>query len=183
MCSPKPQSTTEQVHVVTRTVPFRDQRRGDDPQTPDVRTKCSKRCFDGLLRSWRRRLHRYDPPEDTADAKDECKTEKDEAASLVCPSNTATFGDANGMRGDPEGDLDVHVRRSGSPDAASFATPGTPTSMVRTFACFCVSTMISIESSLLLPCQWEHFLHGMLYVGACAMGGNREDEPMLSTVG
>lgn len=42
---------------------YRAERKGEDPQTPDVRTKCSKRCFDGLLRSWRRRLHRYDPPE------------------------------------------------------------------------------------------------------------------------
>jgi hypothetical protein len=41
----------------------RHERKGEDPQTPDVRTKCSKRCFDGLLRSWRRRLHRYDPPD------------------------------------------------------------------------------------------------------------------------
>jgi hypothetical protein len=43
----------------------RADRKGEDPQTPDVRTKCSKRCFDGLLRSWRRRLHRYDPPDGT----------------------------------------------------------------------------------------------------------------------
>lgn len=47
---------------------YRADRKGEDPQTPDVRTKCSKRCFDGLLRSWRRRLHRYDPPGGDGDA-------------------------------------------------------------------------------------------------------------------
>ena len=45
---------------------YRADRKGEDPQTPDVKTKCSKRCFDGLLRSWRRRLHRYDPPDGEA---------------------------------------------------------------------------------------------------------------------
>jgi Histone RNA hairpin-binding protein RNA-binding domain len=33
-----------------------------------VHTKCSKRCFDGLLRAWRRRLHQYDPPSESKDA-------------------------------------------------------------------------------------------------------------------
>ena len=49
----------------------RADRKSEDPQTPDVRTKCSKRCFDGLLRSWRRRLHRYDPPDGEAGVSDE----------------------------------------------------------------------------------------------------------------
>ena len=40
----------------------RKSRKPDQPQTPDAHTKCSKRCFDGLLRSWRRRLHVFDPP-------------------------------------------------------------------------------------------------------------------------
>src|SRR4051812_21732835 len=42
--------------------PPRDSRRKGDPRTPDKRLNCSKRCWDGLIRSWRRRLHAWDPP-------------------------------------------------------------------------------------------------------------------------
>ena len=30
--------------------------------TPEKTLNCSKRSWDGLVRSWRRRLHLYDPP-------------------------------------------------------------------------------------------------------------------------
>lgn len=30
------------------------------PKTPDPHRQCSKRAFDGLLRQWRQRLHRWD---------------------------------------------------------------------------------------------------------------------------
>ncbi|KXS18886.1 hypothetical protein M427DRAFT_29346 [Gonapodya prolifera JEL478] len=45
----------------TRLVP-RESRRKGDPQTPDKDFECSKRCWDGLVRAWRRRLHAWDPP-------------------------------------------------------------------------------------------------------------------------
>jgi hypothetical protein len=34
-----------------------------DPVTPDKRSKCSKRSWDGIVRTWRRKLHLWDPPE------------------------------------------------------------------------------------------------------------------------
>jgi hypothetical protein len=39
----------------------KNQRKTGDPRTPDPRRECSKRSFDGLIRSWRRKLHAYDP--------------------------------------------------------------------------------------------------------------------------
>ena len=39
-------------------------RRRGDPQTPDVHSGVSKRAFDGLLREWRRGLHKWDEPAD-----------------------------------------------------------------------------------------------------------------------
>jgi len=39
-------------------------RRRSDPRTPDKHQKYSKRAWDGLVRKWRRDLHRWDPPED-----------------------------------------------------------------------------------------------------------------------
>lgn len=41
----------------------REKRRYPDPETPEKDSKCSKRAWDGLVRSWRRKLHQYDPPE------------------------------------------------------------------------------------------------------------------------
>lgn len=35
-----------------------------DPVTPDINKKCSKRCFDGLLKSWRRQLHKWNPEQE-----------------------------------------------------------------------------------------------------------------------
>eukprot|EP00667_Euglena_gracilis_P007672 EG_transcript_7762 len=44
----------------------RESRGKDDPQTPDFTdTKLSKRSFDGLVRQWRRALHKWDLPEDS----------------------------------------------------------------------------------------------------------------------
>jgi hypothetical protein len=61
-------------------------RRGkDDPRTPDIHRKCSKRAFDGLVRSWRRALHKYDPEgaqDDDLDA-----DLRDEADQLAEDSN------------------------------------------------------------------------------------------------
>ncbi|TPX60899.1 hypothetical protein PhCBS80983_g01497 [Powellomyces hirtus] len=34
-----------------------------DPETPKKETRCSKRCWDGLIRQWRRELHVWDPPD------------------------------------------------------------------------------------------------------------------------
>lgn len=44
----------------------RDQRshdHGEHPRTPNVRQKMAKRSFQGLVRAWRRALHRWDPKE------------------------------------------------------------------------------------------------------------------------
>ncbi|TPX65576.1 hypothetical protein SpCBS45565_g05092 [Spizellomyces sp. 'palustris'] len=43
-------------------VPKHKRKRGD-PETPKKHAKCSKRCWDGLIRHWRRKLHEWDPPE------------------------------------------------------------------------------------------------------------------------
>jgi hypothetical protein len=43
----------------------REKRQGQDPETPDRYSKCSKRAWDGLVRGWRRKLHQYDPPSET----------------------------------------------------------------------------------------------------------------------
>lgn len=37
------------------------ERSNGDPETPDKYSRCSKRAWDGLVRSWRRKLHKYDP--------------------------------------------------------------------------------------------------------------------------
>eukprot|EP00892_Ulva_mutabilis_P006534 jgi/Ulvmu1/4252/UM192_0012.1 len=107
----------------------RDQRRGDDPQTPDVRTKCSKRCFDGLLRSWRRRLHRYDPPGEGQDGQEDSKHERSARDSQSRIAREAAVYEVNGVRGAPERKLKADAKEPRSPDAASFATPETPTAM------------------------------------------------------
>ncbi|KAI8896909.1 histone RNA hairpin-binding protein RNA-binding domain-containing protein [Globomyces pollinis-pini] len=41
----------------------REDRKVGDPVTPDKYSKCSKRAWDGLVRSWRRKLHAFDPPD------------------------------------------------------------------------------------------------------------------------
>ena len=39
---------------------FRKQRRREHPTSPNKYRKCSRRCFDGQLRTWRRNLHQFD---------------------------------------------------------------------------------------------------------------------------
>lgn len=39
---------------------IRKQRRREHPTTPNKYRKCSRRCFDGQLRTWRRNLHQFD---------------------------------------------------------------------------------------------------------------------------
>ena len=43
--------------------PNKSKRPRNLPRTPDVHKKCSKRAFDGQVRSWRRKLHEWDLPE------------------------------------------------------------------------------------------------------------------------
>ncbi|KAF2899196.1 hypothetical protein ILUMI_06983 [Ignelater luminosus] len=43
-----------------RTVP-KDNRKADDPATPNRHMKYSRRAWDGLIKQWRLRLHKYDP--------------------------------------------------------------------------------------------------------------------------
>ncbi|CAF0808090.1 unnamed protein product [Adineta steineri] len=40
--------------------PNKKQRRRDHPTSPNKYRKCSRRCFDGQLRTWRRNLHQFD---------------------------------------------------------------------------------------------------------------------------
>ncbi|CAF4033408.1 unnamed protein product [Rotaria sp. Silwood2] len=40
--------------------PIKKQRRREHPTTPNKYRKCSRRCFDGQLRTWRRNLHQFD---------------------------------------------------------------------------------------------------------------------------
>jgi hypothetical protein len=42
--------------------PIKKQRRREQPTTPNKYRKCSRRCFDGQLRTWRRNLHQFDEP-------------------------------------------------------------------------------------------------------------------------
>ncbi|KAH6572574.1 hypothetical protein BASA60_006543 [Batrachochytrium salamandrivorans] len=44
----------------------KNKRRKGDPETPERHRKCSKRAWDAHVRSWRRRLHQYDPPGDSS---------------------------------------------------------------------------------------------------------------------
>ncbi|XP_022917486.1 histone RNA hairpin-binding protein [Onthophagus taurus] len=49
----------------------------NDPQTPDKHRKYSRRGWDGLIKQWRLRLHRFDPSDDEDDDEDdEIKKEK-----------------------------------------------------------------------------------------------------------
>ena len=49
----------------------REQRTKEHPRTPDVHRKCSKRAWDGLMKIWRRELHKYDPASAAGEASDE----------------------------------------------------------------------------------------------------------------
>lgn len=40
---------------------FRAQRKREDPRTPEVDRQYSKRCWDAIVRKWRRELHKWDP--------------------------------------------------------------------------------------------------------------------------
>lgn len=42
---------------------FRHERKPDDPMTPNKRRIYSRRGFDGLIKQWRLKLHKYDPSE------------------------------------------------------------------------------------------------------------------------
>lgn len=51
---------------------FSEKRTSDHPQTPDKRLKYSRRAFDGLVKIWRKELHKFDPydPSDLSDGSD-----------------------------------------------------------------------------------------------------------------
>lgn len=36
-------------------------RKRNEPQTPNKHIKYSRRAFDGMIKSWRKRLHKFDP--------------------------------------------------------------------------------------------------------------------------
>jgi len=72
----------------------RKKRTLEDPRTPDVSQKCSKRSWDGQVRKWRRLLHRWDPegvisgPSDSSRSSDGSSTE-DEGSEEMPPEATA----------------------------------------------------------------------------------------------
>ncbi|KAL3269289.1 hypothetical protein HHI36_008364 [Cryptolaemus montrouzieri] len=47
--------------IYVKTVP-KNKRSATDPQTPNKYLKYSRRGFDGLIKQWRLKLHKYDPP-------------------------------------------------------------------------------------------------------------------------
>eukprot|EP00301_Raphidiophrys_heterophryoidea_P017526 c27593_g1_i1.p1 GENE.c27593_g1_i1~~c27593_g1_i1.p1 ORF type:complete len:215 (+),score=67.60 c27593_g1_i1:73-645(+) len=95
----------------TKTIPKNKRERGNPqhPTTPNPRRKCSKRAFDGLVKAWRRALHKWDPAnansaKDTDDqqivADDDLLDDLDaltpapESASLVEPEVNLSLYDA-----------------------------------------------------------------------------------------
>jgi Histone RNA hairpin-binding protein RNA-binding domain len=57
------QSSKNTFHISRRLISvssIRKQRRREQPTTPNKYRKCSRRCFDGQLRTWRRNLHQFD---------------------------------------------------------------------------------------------------------------------------
>jgi hypothetical protein len=51
-------NTTEYAKYCER-VP-KPKRSSSDPKTPNIYSNCSKRCWDGMIKKWRRDLHQYD---------------------------------------------------------------------------------------------------------------------------
>ena len=67
---------------------------GEHPQTPNVRKKMSKRGFQGLVRVWRKALHRWDPEEDevvvmTKKAEEEDEEQAEDVTSTPASSMSA----------------------------------------------------------------------------------------------
>ena len=58
----------------------RKQRRREHPTSPNKYRKCSRRCFDGQLRTWRRNLHQFDEGNE--------ENHKEESADLIEESDT-----------------------------------------------------------------------------------------------
>ena len=54
-----------------------EQRTKEQPRTPDVHRKCSKRAWDGLMKIWRRELHKYDPASAAGEASEEVALDDD----------------------------------------------------------------------------------------------------------
>mmetsp|Transcript_39773 Transcript_39773/g.88402 ORF Transcript_39773/g.88402 Transcript_39773/m.88402 type:complete len:204 (-) Transcript_39773:629-1240(-) len=70
-------------------------RKREDPKTPDVNSNCSKRCFDGLVRVWRKALHKYDPSAELE--KEPMEFAVGAAANATTTSNTVDCGDTCGQ--------------------------------------------------------------------------------------
>lgn len=60
----------------------RPERTKEHPRTPDKSRKCSKRAWDGLIRVWRRQLHKYDQVGDGESEEEELTAETASMAFL-----------------------------------------------------------------------------------------------------
>eukprot|EP00741_Cyanophora_paradoxa_P023829 tig00021623_g23017.t1 len=107
-------------------VPKHRRRRGD-ARTPDKYMKCSKRAWDGLIRKWRRELHKWDPPgepsapdlpEDGESGEESGGGEAEGAAAV--PLEVAGPGEATEFD-DEELDRIISGAHIGAPAAASAA--------------------------------------------------------------
>lgn len=53
------------------------ERASDEPKTPNIHKKCSKRSWDGQVRKWRKQLHAFDDPASTTAMDEQDKDEDD----------------------------------------------------------------------------------------------------------
>jgi len=72
--------------------PIKKQRRREHPTTPNKYRKCSRRCFDGTLRTWRRNLHQFDEniKQDTAGTNEIIDINEDDELTLTDPIDDQT---------------------------------------------------------------------------------------------
>ena len=81
---------------LTLHVPLSGSRQPHDPVTPEKSAPVSKRHFDGLIRSWRRKLHKYDPP-GTGEGKDVFDVSYAFRSAFVLCRSQLTAGDVVGL--------------------------------------------------------------------------------------
>ena len=68
-----------------------DQRTENHPKTPDMNKKYSRRAFDGLIKIWRKELHKFDP--DCAEKSDERTSDEQTLDEQTTDEETPNEGD------------------------------------------------------------------------------------------